>query len=132
MLCSHDTIEVHHGGAGLGWHAPAYGSLLPTTTLRAALAGAKTPFALVTAFVETQVAPSLLWLTPAPAAGPVAEPIAFRIAADGWHDTVVAVGPERAAVDGTSFGIVGEGRLLWERAASASTAAPRPVAAAMR
>jgi hypothetical protein len=130
MLTSYDAIEAHtKGHDGLGWWAPAYGALQPTTTLRVAVR-ATPPFALVTAFIE-DLAPVMEPLTTGAAEGPSPEPLAFRIAGTGWQDTVVAAGPTPGGVDGAPFGVNGTGRLLCARAA-VPVGGPRSVLAATR
>jgi hypothetical protein len=130
MLTSVDVIEAHTDVDDvLAWYAPSYGVVQAATTLRVGL-DAATPFALVTTFVESRT-PSMTPLTNRPPAGPTGEPLAFRIHGDGWQDTVVAAGPTMASVDGTAYGISGQGRVLYARTV-APLGQPRAALAASR
>jgi hypothetical protein len=115
MLTSVPDVETRvSGDDGLGWWAPVYGAIEPTTTLRVPVT-ASTPHALITVFVEDLAARLQLPADWSPQ-GPTPEPIAFRVVATGWEDTVVAAGPTVATVEGAKYGLSGRGRLLCARA----------------
>jgi hypothetical protein len=117
MLTSADALTAHVAEAnGLGWHAPAYGPLQPTTTLAATRRG-QSPFALVTAIVEGDHAPSL---QPMSAAGDTGVgPLAFRLATPAWFEDIIVAGADGRDVDGRPFGIEARGRFLCARTSAA-------------
>jgi len=115
MLTPGRTFEAYTGDRnGLGWHAPAYGALRPTTTLRIA-ASATTPFAIATVVVECDDPPTLEPIGDWRPDGRSPDPLAFTLETGSWRETVVAAGPSSAAVDGVPYGIPARGRFLCAR-----------------
>ena len=115
MLTLGNWFEAHTGQPeGLGWHAPTYGVVRPTTTLRVTRSAAP-PFAVVTVLVECEDRPVLEPLHVATRDGASTDPLAFRLSTPGWHEVVVAPGPAAATVDGTAYGIAMQGRFLCAR-----------------
>jgi hypothetical protein len=115
MLTPGRTFESYTGDPnGLGWYAPAYGALRPTTTLRITAAAA-TPYAIATVVVECDDPPAIepigLWRQD----GRSPDPFAFTLETRGWRETVVTAGPSSAAVDGVPYGIHARGRFLCAR-----------------
>jgi hypothetical protein len=124
MVALSGTCERYTADAnGLGWHAPVYGALRPTTTLRLAQVGAP-PFALVTAIVESDAEPRLDAIDVRDAGRTTASSLAFRLTTSAWSDTVVAAGPHEDDVDGSALGIEGRGRLICVRRAGVGVEDP--------
>jgi hypothetical protein len=94
-----DLFNATTDGSGLGWCAPVYGRLEPTTTIRMRKED-DAPFSLVTAIVDS-VDPPVLELSRVTGPG---EPIGLTIRTAAWIDTAVFT---RCADDG------GEPRGLW-------------------
>jgi hypothetical protein len=91
ILSPYDSHEIHRGttnGSGLGWCAPLYGPLIPTTTIRVTR-DASAPFALVTVVVESLDQPEVDAL-PVRANGRFdSQAIAFRLKTGNWNETVM-------------------------------------------
>jgi hypothetical protein len=118
MVTLSGEFETYSGdGNGLGWHAPAYGSLQPITTLRV-VQTARPPFALATAIVESDEPPRIEPLTALAPGGRSSDPLGFELATDAWREIVVAAGPHTREADGASFGIAARARLLCRRVSS--------------
>src|SRR6185436_15452384 len=87
------AIEIVRGGdtdgePGLGWVAPAYGRLVPSTTLQLIHRGAA-PFALTTVVVEAAERPSIEWLTPRLVDAADGSAVGLRLAWGDASDVVV-------------------------------------------
>jgi hypothetical protein len=95
------TLERFNGdaGSGLGWHAPVYGRVEPTTTLRATRGGAA-PFWMVTVFsLDVANAVRSAEIVPVWAeAGTLRESLGLRIARHASTDWLVLAEPNDAAV----------------------------------
>jgi hypothetical protein len=122
MLTVGDAFEAYTGHPdGLGWCAPAYGVLQPTTTLRVARS-ATPPFAVVTVVIECEECPALEPLHVPTVVRPSADPLAFQLATPGWREVVVAPGPASPSLDGTALGIAARGRFICARIGAAGQA----------
>jgi hypothetical protein len=123
----HGEITIVRGGdAGepdLGWVAPAYGAVVPGTTLRIVRQGAA-PFAVATIFVEGIDAPALEVLAVRTAGGVDPTAVGLRLRSGDLTDTVV-FGSATAGVDlasvpssrrcGSAGGLETDAALLWYR-----------------
>ncbi len=98
-----EIVRGGDGGAGdLGWIAPAYGQLVPTTTLRLTSGGA-TPFAIVTVMIEAPERPAVEAL-PVHVGGAI-DPTAAGLRLHAGEDTdTVVFGSTTRAFDADSGG----------------------------
>jgi heparinase II/III-like protein len=122
------ALDIVRGDAGapsdLGWIAPAYGQLVPTTTLRLAHRG-DSPFAIVTVVVEAAACPSLEALAVLDSGSSEPSAAAIRLRAGDVTDTVVfgsttrgddVFTPRRCSSAG---GLETDAAFLWSRQSAA-------------
>jgi hypothetical protein len=86
-----DTCEIVWGDANsskLGWCAPVYGSVVPTSTIRFSKAG-DAPFDIVTVILDSPTAPALERLRVTIDDGLIADATAFRVSTPEWTETVL-------------------------------------------
>jgi hypothetical protein len=91
FLCMDADYEVLRGtadGSWLGWYAPAYGRLVPTSTVRSTCRR-DAPFAMVTAIVESPDQPALEALPVSSGAGADPGAIAFSLRTAKWNEVLV-------------------------------------------
>ena len=102
ILSLRDECELFHGSGeeDLGWYAPLYGPLVPTSVVRIRRA-ATAPFDFVTVIVETQAEPTLEEISGAAA---IEGAIRFSLDVAGGVETVVCARQPRQPGDGTSDG----------------------------
>jgi hypothetical protein len=93
LTCLGAELEAIHGSAAteLGWYAPAYGRLRPTTTLRARRSD-DTPFSIVTVIADAVGPIRLGWLGEREIADPGG--VAFRIETADWVETASLAAPD--------------------------------------
>ena len=86
-----DACEIVRGDANsssLGWYAPVYGSILPTSTIQCSTAG-DAPFDIVTVILESPAAPALERLQVTADDDQIVDATAFRLSTRDWTETVV-------------------------------------------
>jgi hypothetical protein len=82
-------VVVRSRTPGLGWCAPVYGQVIPTTAVRATRS-AEAPFRIVTAIVEADEEPAIEESPVAPSAdGAVSDGLAFTLRTSRWTERVV-------------------------------------------
>lgn len=115
MLTTGPAFDVHTGDPeGLGWHAPAYGVIRPTTLLRTVMQAAP-PFAIATLVLESEHPPALDTIALPGAVDQQRPSLALQVAATGWQETVVVAHPSLNILDRQALGIPAGGRLACQR-----------------
>jgi Heparinase II/III-like protein/Heparinase II/III N-terminus len=89
-----DVLEGTTDGSGLGWCAPIYGPLVPTTTVRASRV-ARVPFAMVTVVVDLPgKADPRTQLLPVTVNGRIdSEAIGIQLVTNAWTETMLFAAP---------------------------------------
>ena len=119
MLTTGSAFEAHTGEQdGLGWHAPAYGVIRPTTTLSTAIS-ALPPFPIVTIVLESDDAPVLETIGDPIETSRSRAPLSFRLAGAGFREIVMVACPPLGMADGHTIGIPARGRFLCARTSTA-------------
>ena len=124
MLSLHEACDVVHGSAesDLGWCAPVYGMLVPTTTVRMSRR-ASAPFSLVTVIVESADEPTIESLSARrTAAGEIGpdEAVCFSVHTRAWSETALftrRAGQPKGTSIWSADGLQTDARILcWRRA----------------
>lgn len=115
MLTTGPAFDVHTGDPeGLGWHAPSYGVIRPTTLLRTVVQAAP-PFAIATLVLESEDPPVLDTMAPPGAIDRHRPSLSLQVAASRWRETIVAAHPSLDRLDRDALGIPEGGRLACRR-----------------
>jgi hypothetical protein len=114
MLTTAAAFEAHAGEPeGLGWHAPAYGAIRPTTLLRTVVQAAP-PFALATIVLESEEPPVLETVTGRDRS-PERPALALELTGTGWREAIRAAHPRLDSRDRHALGLLDAARFTCER-----------------